>query len=60
MLAGRITSQRRDSRAQMTAGERALAESTQRYHSLFAYNPHAAFSLDLDGRFEDANPAAQS
>jgi PAS domain S-box-containing protein len=60
MLAGRISAQRRDSRTRMTPGERALAESTQRYHSLFAYNPHAAFSLDLDGRYEDANPAAQA
>lgn len=43
----------------LTPSERALAESTQRYRSLFAYNPHAAFSLDLNGKYEDANPAAE-
>ncbi len=44
---------------QMSATERALAESSERYRSLFAYNPHAAFSLDLHGRFTDANAVAQ-
>jgi PAS domain S-box-containing protein len=43
----------------MSATERALAESTERYRSLFAYNPHAAFSLDPDGTFTDANEVAQ-
>ena len=42
----------------MSATERALAESSERYRSLFAYNPHAAFSLDLQGRFTDANAVA--
>ena len=44
---------------QISLTERALAESTERYRSLFAYNPHAAFSLDLRGRFTDANVIAQ-
>jgi PAS domain S-box-containing protein len=43
----------------MSATERALAESNERYRSLFAYNPHAAFSLDKDGTFIDANVVAQ-
>ena len=43
----------------MSATERALAESSERYRSLFAYNPHAAFSLDLQGRFTDANGVAE-
>jgi PAS domain S-box-containing protein len=43
----------------VSATERALAESTERYRSLFAYNPHAAFSLDLHGRFIDANAVAE-
>ena len=43
----------------MSATERALEESSERYRSLFAYNPHAAFSLDLQGQFTDANAVAQ-
>ena len=39
--------------------ERAAAESAERYRSLFAFNPHATFSLDLEGKFVDANPAGQ-
>lgn len=31
------------------------AESDERYRSLFDYHPHAAFSLDLEGRYLDAN-----
>ena len=46
-----------DGRAQEM--ERAAAESTERYRSLFAFNPHATFSLDLEGHFVDANPAGQ-
>ncbi|MFP4263875.1 MAG: EAL domain-containing protein, partial [Halomonas sp.] len=34
---------------------RALRDSEQRYRSLFAYNPDAVFSLDLQGRFATAN-----
>ncbi|HET7349347.1 MAG TPA: ATP-binding protein [Marmoricola sp.] len=39
--------------------ERSLQEYSERYRSLFVYNPQAAFSLDLQGRFTDANPVAQ-
>jgi len=39
--------------------ERSLQEYSERYRSLFVYNPHGAFSLDLEGRFTDANPVAQ-
>ncbi|SEK41531.1 EAL domain-containing protein [Halomonas daqiaonensis] len=34
---------------------RSLWQSEQRYRSLFAYNPDAVFSLDLQGRFATAN-----
>ncbi|MDZ7853041.1 MAG: EAL domain-containing protein [Halomonas sp.] len=34
---------------------RSLWESEQRYRSLFAYNPDAVFSLDLEGHFVSAN-----
>lgn len=37
----------------------ALRESTERYRALFFDNPHATFSLDLEGRFEDANAVTQ-
>ena len=43
----------------MSSTERALAESIERYRSLFAYSPHAAFSLDLEGNFTDANAVAE-
>src|SRR4051794_17037642 len=59
MPAARAGSQVRISREQMSATERALAESIERYRSLFAYSPHAAFSLDLDGNFIDANTVAE-
>jgi PAS domain S-box-containing protein len=39
--------------------ERALAESNQRIRSLFQYHPHAVYSLDLQGRFVDVNPACE-
>jgi PAS domain S-box-containing protein len=48
-----------DSSAPRLETERELAESKERYRSLFAYSPHAAFSLDLDGTFVDANAMAQ-
>ncbi len=44
---------------QTLATEHALAESMERYRSLFSFSPHAAFSLDLEGRFTDANEAAE-
>ena len=46
MAARWATRGRRVTRDHMSATERALAESNERYRSLFAYNPHAAFSLD--------------
>ena len=48
-----------DNSAPRSETERELAESKERYRSLFAYSPHAAFSLDLDGTFVDANAVAQ-
>ena len=39
--------------------ERALADTTERYRSLFDYNPNAVFSLDLTGRFVASNAASQ-
>ena len=48
-----------DSSAPRSETERELAESKERYRSLFAYSPHAAFSLDPDGTFVDANAIAQ-
>ena len=39
--------------------ERALADTTERYRSLFDYNPHAVFSLDLTGRFVASNAASE-
>jgi PAS domain S-box-containing protein len=48
-----------ESNAPRSDTERELAESKERYRSLFAYSPHAAFSLDLDGVFVDANAVAQ-
>ena len=41
----------------MHPSESALAEKAERYRSLFAYSPHGVFSLDLSGRFTDANDA---
>src|SRR3954470_10195748 len=58
-MAARVGSQVRLARRQRSATERALAESIERYRSLFAYSPHAAFSLDLEGNFTDANTVAE-
>nr|WP_278249545.1 ATP-binding protein [Nocardioides sp. IC4_145] len=41
------------------ANRRAAAEANERYRSLFDYHPNAVFSLDLEGRFVEANPAAE-
>ena len=38
--------------------EERLAESEQRYKSLFEHNTDTIFSLDLEGRFVSANPAS--
>lgn len=44
-----------DARAQ----PREVAVCRERYESLFSHNPHSIFSLDLDGRYTDANAAGQ-
>ncbi|MCW2817398.1 MAG: hypothetical protein JWR42_185, partial [Marmoricola sp.] len=46
--------------ADLRAAERRLARATERYRSLFDNNPHAAFSLDREGRFTDANAVTQA
>lgn len=38
--------------------ERALAESSERYASMFIHHPHAAYSVDRSGYYTDANPRA--
>ncbi|HUZ01214.1 MAG TPA: PAS domain S-box protein [Thermomicrobiaceae bacterium] len=38
----------------------ALAESEQRYRSLFEHNPDAVYSFDLNGVFQSANPACEA
>lgn len=38
---------------------RQLAVTSERYRSLFDYHPASVFSLDLDGRFLEANPAGE-
>ncbi len=55
MAAGHDAPDGRTPEDRLTDTERLLAETTERYRSLFAYNPHATFSLDLEGRFTDAN-----
>jgi PAS domain S-box-containing protein len=45
--------------ARLVAAERSLAETGERYRSLFDYHPHAVFSLDVEGRFVAANPASE-
>ena len=40
------------------AAERRLAESEERYRSLFENNPDPVFTVDLQGRFTTLNPAA--
>lgn len=39
--------------------DRALVETTERYHALFDDHPDGVFSLSLDGRFTSANEAAE-
>ena len=39
---------------------RTLAESEQRYKSLFEHNPNAVYSFDLAGTFTSANPACET
>ena len=45
--------------ARLAAVEREMRETNERYRSLFDYHPNAVFSLDLEGRFTAANPAAE-
>jgi PAS domain S-box-containing protein len=59
MPAARTDTEVRISRDQMSSTERTQAENIERYRSLFAYSPHAAFSLDLDGTFTDTNAVAE-
>jgi PAS domain S-box-containing protein len=40
------------------ADDGAPDESSQRYASLFTHHPHAAYSVDRDGYYTDANPLA--
>ena len=40
--------------------QRTLAESEQRYKSLFEHNPDAVFSFDLEGTFVSANPTCET
>ncbi|MET0822450.1 MAG: ATP-binding protein [Aeromicrobium sp.] len=44
---------------QLAQVERTLADTVERYRSLFDYNPHAVFSLDLTGRFVASNAASE-
>lgn len=39
-------------------GEGTLAESSERYASMFTHHPHAAYSVDPDGYYTDANARA--
>lgn len=39
-------------------GEGARAQSSERYASMFTHHPHAAYSVEPDGFFTDANPRA--
>ena len=39
-------------------GDATIAESAERYASLFTYHPHAAYSVDPRGYYTDANPRA--
>jgi PAS domain S-box-containing protein len=40
------------------AAQAVLAQDRERYRSLFAYHPDAVFSINLEGRYVEANPAA--
>ncbi|MBL0388774.1 EAL domain-containing protein [Tumebacillus sp. ITR2] len=45
--------------ADRKANERLLKVSEQRYKSLFENNPNAIYSVDLQGRFTELNPAVE-
>jgi PAS domain S-box-containing protein len=42
----------------MSPCEGALAQSSERYASMFTHHPHAAYSVDRNGYYTDANPRA--
>ena len=44
----------------LRVAEASLAESTERYRSLFRLNPLAIVSIDVDGRFVESNDAAKA
>lgn len=44
---------------QLSRTERAFAETTEHYRSLFDYNPHAVFSVDLLGCFSASNASSE-
>ncbi len=46
-------------RTRRAATEQVLADTTQRYRSLFDYNPNAVFSVDPLGRFVASNGASE-
>lgn len=48
-----------DTARRLAITERALAETDERYRSLFDYHPHAVFSVDVGGRFVAANRASE-
>ena len=56
-VAARRTSPARPGSRSLEATERDLAETSERYRSLFTYYPQAVFSLDLEGRYLEVNPA---
>ncbi len=43
----------------LRVAERTLAETSQRYGSLFDYHLHAVFELDLSGRFGEVNAVSE-
>ncbi|WP_299922336.1 ATP-binding protein [uncultured Nocardioides sp.] len=45
----------RSSSTNATLGAQALAQSGERYASMFTHHPHATYSVDQDGYFTDAN-----
>jgi PAS domain S-box-containing protein len=56
--AGRYRVARAEAR-RLTATERDLAETGERYRSLFAYYPQTVFSLDREGRYLEVNAAGE-
>ena len=48
----------RSSPTPATLGDGALAQSSERYASMFTHHPHATYSVDERGYFTDANDRA--